>query len=65
MNKKQTLKLVNWNSGHSKESDKFLTMALTKKDLKDMMRKPKEERQDEIKVLKTLLMEGVKEESKD
>ena len=37
-------------------------MALTKNDLEDMMKRQKEERVEEMKLLKTLLMEGVKKE---
>lgn len=40
-------------------------MAVTKKDLDDMMKKQKEERLGEMKVLKTILMEGVREEMKE
>ena len=39
-------------------------MAVTIKDLENMMKKQKEEREEEMKTLKSLLMEGVKEEIK-
>lgn len=40
-------------------------MSLTKRDLEEMMKKQKEERKDEMKMLKSLLMEGVREEIKE
>ena len=40
-------------------------MAVTKKDLEEMMKIQKEERKNEMKELKTILMYGVREEMKE